>query len=72
MTLQGTPSARYPHSGIRLSLVWFIAGLLVGCNPKYASKHREYADPDDELYGAIEMESSHSDLRKGLKHGSRV
>jgi len=50
-------------SRIYLASVWVIAGFLVGCNPKYAAKHREYADPDDELYGAIQPESLYAQIQ---------
>jgi hypothetical protein len=49
---------------MHLLSVWVVAGLLVGCNPKYAAKHREYADPDDELYGAVQIQSPYAQIRK--------
>ncbi|MEY4684976.1 MAG: hypothetical protein RLZ25_1435 [Pseudomonadota bacterium] len=42
---------------INLTLVLIMAGLLIGCDPKYAYKHRDFNDPDDELYGAYQVES---------------
>jgi hypothetical protein len=58
-------------SRIYLASVWVIAGFLVGCNPKYAAKHREYTDPDDELYGAIQSESLYAQMQKSPANGLR-
>ena len=56
--------SRRSHRWISWSLVWIIAGLLFGCDPRYAYKHREYADPDDELYGMRTIERTEGSIQK--------
>jgi hypothetical protein len=67
-----TSVSRRVHGWIYLSLVWIIAGLLFGCDPRYAYKHREYADPDDELYGARQVEPRYAQIRKDFLSDSRA
>lgn len=62
---------RKSYGWIYLASVWVIAGFLVGCNPKYAAKHREYADPDDELYGAIQSKSLYAQIQNNPANGLR-
>ena len=68
--VMATP-CRKSYGWIYLASVWVIAGFLVGCNPKYAAKQRENADPDDELYGAIQPESLNAQMQMNPTNGLR-
>jgi len=45
-------------------MVIVIAALMLGCSEKYISKHRDYADPDDELYGMRAIERTDGSVQK--------
>ncbi len=47
----------------RVAMLWVCLGFLAGCGSQYAYKHREYDDPDDELYSAMLLGSTMAELR---------
>lgn len=59
-TVQKPPVRSGFQWGSKLVLVGVIAGLLIGFGSQNAYKRREYADPDDELYGRIQNESAYT------------
>jgi hypothetical protein len=52
-----------PPCRIRWFLIAVMGGLLLGCSEKYIYKHREYADPDDELYGMRAIERTEGSVQ---------
>lgn len=49
---------------IRWILIAVVTGFLLGCSEKYVYKHREYADPDDELFGMRAIERAEGSLQQ--------
>ena len=48
----------------RWILIAVVTGFLLGCSEKYVYKHREYADPDDELFGMRAIERAEGSLQQ--------